>query len=78
MASEDNTLLEDSALKEWSNLLTDAFRRMGQPIDSAYNYEQQLTEAGFVNIQVTCMKWPTNRWPRDENDKQLGKSFNRL
>lgn len=48
---------------------------MGRPIDTAYNYEQQLSEAGFVNIHVIREKWPLNRWPRDKKYKQLGKYY---
>ena len=72
LSSDDDTLLENSNLKQWSNLLAQAFRESGRSIDSALYYEQQLAEAGFTNINVVKEKWPVNRWPRDKKYKQLG------
>lgn len=72
MSSDDDTLSEDTALYEWSTTLSEAFRRSKRPIDSALHYEQQLAEAGFVNIRVVREVWPINPWPRDSKYKQLG------
>lgn len=44
-------------------------------MDTALLYEQQLAEAGFVNVHVVKEKWPLNRWPKDKRYKQLGKIF---
>lgn len=52
--------------------MASGFAGMGRPLDSALKYEQQLREAGFVNINVVKEKWPTNRWPRDKKYKQIG------
>ncbi|KAL2108131.1 hypothetical protein VUR80DRAFT_4249 [Thermomyces stellatus] len=70
--SDDGTLPPDSALRRWSEITNNAFRDSGRSLDTALNYEQQLAEAGFVNICVIREKWPTNRWPRDKKYKQLG------
>ena len=64
----------DSAIVRWSTMINDAFTANERPLDSAYLYEQQLAEAGFINIRVVKEKWPTNRWPKDPKYKQLGKN----
>lgn len=78
LCSDDDTLLEDSGLGQWSELLTQAFRESGRPMDSALYYEQQLADAGFINIHIVREKWPVNRWPRDKKYKQLGNISFRL
>lgn len=69
---DDDTLQEDSALKQWSVTMNEAFRGNGRPLDTALHYEHQLADAGFINIHAVREKWPTNRWPRDKKYKQLG------
>lgn len=69
---DDDTLPEDSALKQWSMTMNEAFRGNGRPLDTALHYEQQLADAGFINIHAVREKWPTNRWPRNKKYKQLG------
>ena len=72
MSCDDGTMTEDSALLQWSTLLNEAFRGNKRPMDTALHYEQQLADAGFINIQVVRDRWPVNRWPRDKKYKQLG------
>lgn len=74
MCSDDGTLTEDCALKQWSDLLNEAFRGNGRPMDTALDYERQLAEAGFVDVSIVKEKWPTNRWPKDQKYKQIGES----
>lgn len=71
---DDDSLPEDSALKRWSVLINEAYRGNNRPLDSALNYETQLADAGFINVRVVRERWPTNRWPRDNKYKQLGKA----
>lgn len=73
LACDDGTLAEDSALKRWSVLMADGFRRNKRPLDTVLNYEEQLADAGFVDIGTVREKWPTNCWPRAKKYKQLGK-----
>ena len=72
MTSDDGSLTDDSALKRWGTLLNEAFRGIGRPMDTAYAYEEQLRDAGFVDVKVVQEKWPTNRWPKDKKYKQMG------
>jgi hypothetical protein len=40
--------------------------------DAAKRYKAQLEAAGFVNVNETIYRWPTNRWPKDKKFKELG------
>ncbi|MBE3049312.1 hypothetical protein IMZ48_43795 [Candidatus Bathyarchaeota archaeon] len=73
LLADDNTLPEDCALFRWSKLMHGAFAGAGRHGDSALSYPQQMSEAGFVDINVIQEKWPSNRWPRDKKYKQIGK-----
>ena len=53
-------------------MCNEGFRKNGRPMDTALHYEQQLADAGFVNIKVVKERWPMNKWPRDRKYKQLG------
>ncbi|KAJ4315837.1 hypothetical protein N0V84_008171 [Fusarium piperis] len=72
LTSDDGTLAEDSALYKWSTLLSSAFTVNGSPMDSALKYQEQLKDAGFVDVHVVKRKWPLNRWPKDQKHKQIG------
>ncbi|MBE3048006.1 hypothetical protein IMZ48_36955 [Candidatus Bathyarchaeota archaeon] len=73
LSCDDDTFPEDSALYRWSVLMNEAFRgNGGRSLDTALQYERQLAEAGFVDIQVVREKWPSNRWPREKKYKQIG------
>lgn len=72
--SDDDTFTDDCPLKQWSDLIHQGFGAMGAPVDTALHYEQQLDEAGFVDIVTIKEKWPTNRWPKDKKYKQIGKA----
>lgn len=75
MACDDGTLTDDSPMKQWADLLTQAFAGYGASVDSALNYPQQLAEQGFVDIVAVQEKWPTNRWPKNKKYKQIGRHF---
>lgn len=53
-------------------MVNEAFRGNGSSLDTALLYEQQLADAGFINVHVMQDKWPLNRWPKNQKYKQLG------
>lgn len=69
---DDGTLTKDSPLMQWSYWINEGFRGNKSAFDTALHYEEQLADAGFVNIGTVREKWPTNRWPREKKYKQLG------
>ncbi|KAK5661175.1 hypothetical protein OQA88_11066 [Cercophora sp. LCS_1] len=72
MESDDGTLTPDSPLRKWSELLLEGFTGIGRPLNTAFQYKDQLLEAGFVEIGEIKAKWPSNGWPRDPILKQIG------
>ncbi len=75
LVSDDGTCTDDCSLRRWTDLLQQSFADIGRSTNSALQYEQQLAEAGFVDISTVQEKWPTNRWPKDKKYKQIGKAF---
>jgi hypothetical protein len=52
--------------------MAQAASKMRGSSDAATRYKAQLEEAGFVNVNETIYKWPSNRWPKDKKYKELG------
>ncbi|RDL31152.1 S-adenosyl-L-methionine-dependent methyltransferase [Venustampulla echinocandica] len=69
---DDGTLTPDHALHQWSELILSASVKIGRPINSAKSYKAQMEHAGFTGIHETADLWPTNKWPKDPNYKELG------
>jgi hypothetical protein len=44
----------------------------GKPLDTAPKYKEMMEAAGFVNVNVTQLKWPQNPWPKDKKFKEIG------
>ncbi|KAK4208054.1 S-adenosyl-L-methionine-dependent methyltransferase [Rhypophila decipiens] len=72
LRSDDNTLPKDCALNRWNDFFLEASLKLGAPMNSSDHYEQQLKDAGFVNVTVVEEKWPINTWPRDKKYKEVG------
>jgi hypothetical protein len=68
----DDTLSKESALAKWSDLMLEASKMIGRPLDSAKSYGAQLESEGFSEIVESEYKWPQNRWPRDPKFKEIG------
>ena len=70
--SDDGTQLPDSHLGKWNALMLEASQKIGMPLDNASHYAEWLTDAGFVGVNSTLYKWPSNSWPRGKKEKTLG------
>ena len=69
---DDGTMLEDSALSRWGNMIADAARSIGYDL-VARKYKQLMLDAGFVDVQEFRFVWPQNTWPADNFLKELGR-----
>ncbi|KAH8651602.1 S-adenosyl-L-methionine-dependent methyltransferase [Tricladium varicosporioides] len=69
---DDKSLLADSMLRKWSDLMLDASLKAQRPINSAKFYKLQLETAGFTNVVEVQYRWPQNRWPKGAKFKELG------
>lgn len=72
LRSDDNTLPEDSALKQWSQYMLEASIKLGAPLDSILTVKPFLEEVGFVDIQQRASCWPMTWWPKDPRFKKIG------
>lgn len=72
MRSDDGTLKETNALWKWSMMLQSAAAKLGRAFEDTDTFKDTMTEIGFVDVVETQLKWPTNRWPEDEKDKEIG------
>ncbi|KAH7635576.1 S-adenosyl-L-methionine-dependent methyltransferase [Sordaria sp. MPI-SDFR-AT-0083] len=75
--SHDNSLADDSALKQWGKIWQEGGKRLGNPVDllPANLQEIGMKEAGFVNITKKDYLIPASPWPKDEKQKELGLYF---
>jgi len=71
--SDDGSLSEDSNLALWSKLICDASEMYNRPIPYYHEYRGWLEKAGFVDIQQTIFKSPTNSWPKNKLLKEVSK-----
>jgi hypothetical protein len=52
--------------------MAEAARKMRGTSDAAKSYTAQMEAVGFVNVNETVYKWPSNRWPKEKKYKELG------
>lgn len=72
ISCDDGTLKPDSSLQQWNDLLIKGAEALGRPITEPQHHKQRVLDAGFVNIEEKRYRWPTNRWPKDKNLKEVG------
>lgn len=41
-------------------------------MNAAKSHAKNLQDAGYIHVQETHYKWPTNQWPKDPHFKELG------
>lgn len=72
-SSDDGSLSDDSNLKLWSDLITEAAEKYNRPIPVHTEYKAWFEKAGFVDIQQIIFKSPTNSWPKNKQLKEVSK-----
>ncbi|KAJ0337694.1 hypothetical protein COL922a_006492 [Colletotrichum nupharicola] len=70
--SDDGTLKPESALMRWCNLLMEASEKFGRPFVRGPTLKDIMSAAGFVDVSITVLKWPTNSCPKDPKYKEIG------
>lgn len=73
VSSQDGTH-KNTNIQKWGQLLCESARILGRPMgaDVCDLFEQQMRDAGFVDVQRRNYMWPTNTWPKDPLMKELG------
>ncbi|CAH0052544.1 unnamed protein product [Clonostachys solani] len=70
--SDDGSLTEDHALHQWMSLMLKASENLGRSIAASNHHKQRFINAGLKNVTQRAYKWPTNPWPKDSKNKELG------
>lgn len=61
-----------TAMADWQRMLHKAAQKSGMDWLCPTKYEQYMIHAGLVNVKRVEYKWPTNPWPTDKHEKDLG------
>ncbi|KAF4846052.1 Secondary metabolism regulator LAE1 [Colletotrichum siamense] len=70
--SDDGTLKEDAMIFKIAKLVREATILFGRVATDMEDIKQVLTRAGFVDVKVLKLKWPTNPWPREDRHREIG------
>lgn len=70
--SDDNTLPENSYLKEVERLFFQMGEAMGSPLEAPKIWKDKMEQAGFVDVRETIFKVPQGIWPKDTRLKKIG------
>lgn len=60
---------------QWYDYLIDATQRASRPIEYQHNTRQMLETAGFTDIQEQVIRAPYNPWPKDAQQKDIGRWY---
>ena len=69
---DDDSVSKNSYLWQWSENMMKATEALGRNTRSAAECKSQLLDAGFVHVTEKMYKWPTNKWPDDPKQKEMG------
>lgn len=61
-----------TSFRKWCEKLIAAAMKAGINARAPLKFRDQLTEAGFVDIQSKTIRWPVGPWPESKKDKTLG------
>jgi hypothetical protein len=75
--SDDDSIPDGSHYRMWIYAYCMALEQAGHDPYLAQKLEQNLADAGFVEIEVIVDKLPQNAWPPDQWSKTLG-LYNRI
>jgi hypothetical protein len=73
LGCDDGTLTKDSDLWIWMSWLTKAMEAAGRPLTVAQQWKPLMEATGFQDVVEVVYKWPTNGWPLNPKDKELGR-----
>jgi len=70
--SDDGTLLAESNLSKYCDLLNEAAEKSGQGFKIATSLDNFILDAGFDKVSHEEMKMPIGTWPADKKQKDIG------
>ncbi|KAI1152306.1 S-adenosyl-L-methionine-dependent methyltransferase [Nemania diffusa] len=72
---DDGTLPPDWPVLVFTNLMVEAFAKLGTKSHAAVFGGQYLADSGFVNIKHYSIKLPYGTWPRDKRMRLIGRYY---
>ncbi|TEA17859.1 Secondary metabolism regulator LAE1 [Colletotrichum sidae] len=70
--SDDGTLKEDAMIFKTAQLVREASVKFGRVAGDMEDIKDIFVRAGFVDVQLLRLKWPTNTWPKEQRFKEIG------
>lgn len=72
--SDDGTMKEDSALKQWGKVFCEGGVRFGKTFSIIEDdlHRKAMEKVGFVDIVIKDIKVPISAWPQDEKEREKG------
>ncbi|KAF5490165.1 Secondary metabolism regulator LAE1 [Colletotrichum fructicola] len=70
---DDGTMADDDKLKEFYELVVEAFQNLGLDLHKARDLRPHLEAAGFKDIHCEIKKIPIGIWPKDPTQRVIGK-----
>lgn len=71
--SYDNSLPDNSQMREWSKCLKKTSAAVGLDLDVAKKFKQLLLDAGFEDVQEVVYDLPVGDWSEDGRLKEVGR-----
>ncbi|KAJ5003555.1 hypothetical protein K4K48_011562 [Colletotrichum sp. SAR 10_66] len=69
---DDGTLKPDHSVVKTLMLLMEAAQKLGAAYQDPKELKAMMIEAGFTDVIMQQLKWPTNPWPKEKRYKELG------
>ncbi|KAH9240892.1 hypothetical protein K456DRAFT_1744696 [Colletotrichum gloeosporioides 23] len=69
---DDGTLKPDHSVMKTLMLLMEAAQKLGAAYQDPKELKSMMIEAGFTDVIMQQLKWPTNPWPKEKRYKELG------
>ncbi|KAK7968704.1 hypothetical protein PG988_007777 [Apiospora saccharicola] len=64
-----------SSMARWIELVCEGINLVGRDLRVVKHYERWLIETGFVDVKQKVLFSPTNPWPLDPKDREIGYYF---
>nr|XP_036582006.1 methyltransferase domain-containing protein [Colletotrichum truncatum]KAF6790563.1 methyltransferase domain-containing protein [Colletotrichum truncatum] len=72
LKSDDGTLKPEHSVMKTLGLLAEAAQKLGAAFQDPKGLKPLMIEAGFTDVVMQQLKWPTNSWPKERRFKELG------
>ncbi|TDZ35417.1 Secondary metabolism regulator LAE1 [Colletotrichum spinosum] len=69
---DDGTLKPEHSVMKTLGLLMEAAQALGASYQDPRELKPIMIEAGFTDVVMKQLKWPTNPWPKEDRYKELG------